>query len=239
MADGGREPDFLTRHFGAVVTALVTLAGLAVGFFQFAVQQDRAEREWNLALSGFVLEHYEALFDEDDPLRRAHMRALMTATFPEHVIQAFDAAQQTQLSGVVETAETRDVLMRASDRLAELSFEQVTAAPVQRETVAVTPTAFLHIADEADRGEALALRSALAEAGFRAPGVERVEVRLSAADVRYFHREDEPRAARARALLAEAVAGRAPVRPEPVFLGDAYPNVPRGVIEVWIPPLGG
>ena len=231
-AGGGREPDFLTRHFGTVITALVTVAGLAIGLFQFVVQQDRAEREWNLALSRFVIEHYPALFDETDPLRRARMRALMQSTFPPEVVQSFEDSRRIQLGTVIEQAPTRETVLRAAEDLAELPGPPQPAPTVMA-------TVYLQIVAEEDREFAEALRTRLAGTGFRAPGIELVQVTMRAADVRYYHEEDEARARQVLDLLQSALGDQADVRPTPQFLGARYPNVPRGIIEAWIPPLTG
>ena len=238
MAEDGR--DFLTRHFGAVLTALVAVAGLTVGYYQFSVQTERAEREERLALARFVVDNYEALFPDGDALRPAHMEAVMQAAFPEDLTERFARVRAEQLTLAAREATSADTVRRASDQLALLPPAPAVAVapPSGTEPIMIAPSArvFVHYGDGADLPAVERLLEALRDEGFRVPAPDlQAGVTIRAADVRHFDNAAEGDVV-AR-LLAEALPG-APLREGvPRNLSTSFPNMPADVIEVWLPRL--
>lgn len=236
MAEDGR--DFLTRHFGAVLTALVAVAGLAVGLWQFTVQTARAEREERLALARFVVDNYEALFPDGEALRPAHMEAVMQAAFPEDLTKRFAELRAAQLTRAAEEASSAEVVRRASDQLALLPPRPaVTVAPPPGTEPILAPAparVFVHYGDDADLPAVERLLAALREGGFRVPAPDlQAGVTIGAADVRHF--DNAPEGEAVFRLLAEALPG-APLRDgAPRDLSRSFPNMPPDVIEVWLP----
>ena len=118
--------------------------------------------------------------------------------------------------------------------------DQESTLPVGRATS--TPRLYVHIVDENDRSAATRLSENLQNApppGVVVPGVQRVDVRLSATDIRYLKAADKA-SADAVAALVERNAGSPSkcvirVRDLSGIYGDD-PNVKLGTLELWLPP---
>lgn len=101
-----REGRFMTRHLGAVLTGIVSIAAVVVSASQVWVartdrlreleaasrQREREsaaataeqDRRWNLDVANFVVQHQDKIF-ADDPQQQARMRDIMSVTFPPEI----------------------------------------------------------------------------------------------------------------------------------------------------------
>lgn len=103
-------------------------------------------------------------------------------------------------------------------------------------------TVYYQISRDRDRGLAslLAREVAQDQAGFPQAGVELVRgVRdLPGTQIRFYFRDQEPRArALADALRDAASRAQVPLQTEVQYIGDRFPNLQHGRIEVWFQPL--
>ncbi|MBK1660326.1 hypothetical protein [Paracraurococcus ruber] len=109
-------------------------------------------------------------------------------------------------------------------------------------TVAEALTVFYQVTRDRDRDLATALGQAVAQegAGFPKAGVELIRgIRdLPATQVRYYFADQAERArSLAEALRGAAARAQVPLQAQVQFIGDRFPNLPRGRIEVWFQPL--
>ena len=114
----------------------------------------------------------------------------------------------------------------------------MTPAPSQAPRIVAQATIYLQYADENDLPAIDQFMGRLRAEGFRTPGSELVPDADFSADVRYVHEGDREDAERALAELTEVLRSRGLAVPStPRDLSTSYPNVPQGVVEVWIPRL--
>lgn len=249
MADrNGIDRGVLIRNFGAVLTALVSVIAIGFGFLQFYLEEkrrelenqidferramesqiaaERSERAWKLALTQFATENYDQIF-ADDEAKRARLEALMKATFPDDLLKGFYEQQ-------VREATTFRQVAQSSEAFASISE---TPTPPR---AAAQATVYLQYADAQDLEKVSRFLETLSVEGFRTPGRELVTKFDFKAGVRYFHDSDKAEAERVLDELTdflEAFGRHAPE--EPKNLAQAYPNVPQGIIEIWVPKLSG
>lgn len=222
----------LTRGFGSLVTAVVSLIAIGFGYLQFNLEQkriaanqrveaQRADRAWKLALTQFGTENYDEIFAADEQ-KRSRLQALMNATFPSEILRGFYQER-------INTAKSFDEAVQSSEALAGLGMQEVAARPATETTV------YLQYADEKDLGRVRRFLQRLRESGFRTPGAELIADIEFRADVRYFNDGDSQSARIALMAVQELLGDSAPA--EPQNLGEAFPTVPDGVIEIWLPKL--
>ena len=247
-------PDLLTRHFGAVITGLVALVGAGLGYVQFTTESKRLaeeqearraqdEREWKLALTSFAVENYDQIFS-DNETQRARLQALMQATFPDRVLQAFYEAQVREATTFTEVRRTANALQSLQRHQARPADDGSDAAepsqPVREspEPLVVEATAFVQYGAQDDESWIKAMMAELRDAGFRTPGSELVEAFAEGKpDVRYFHAENENDAERALEILRDRLPEGMQVPSAPSYLGESYDAVPEGIVEVWVPDI--
>lgn len=114
----------------------------------------------------------------------------------------------------------------------DAALEKLDPAPV-----AARPQVFLHINNRGDYAFAASLASQLKSVGTEFKGIQ-VLAQSKRADVRYANPSDEGLARRVRDVVQRALdkAGY-PQQVELLFIGNRFQDVPRGRIEVWLPPL--
>ncbi len=118
-----------------------------------------------------------------------------------------------------------------------------TTAPVVPETAPQEAvTVFYQISRDRDRGLAVLLSKDVAgdRPEFPAAGVELVRgVRdLPVTQIRFYFRDQDGRARALSAALQEAARRlQVPLKIEAVYIGERFPNLQRGRIEVWFQPL--
>lgn len=113
---------------------------------------------------------------------------------------------------------------------AEAALEKLNPAPAQ-------PQVAVHINNQDDRRFAETLRTFIKETGAQMRGIQ-VLAQSTTADVRYANPADEALARRVRDQVQMALTKAGyPQQVELLFIGGTFKNVPRGRIEVWLPPL--
>ncbi len=100
------------------------------------------------------------------------------------------------------------------------------------------PQVFIHYNDPSDEGQVGAIFTAVKGRGISVQGMQPGDS-FTTGDVRYYYPEDKKNASQVQQIVAEALQQQSrPVTIKLRFLGGTYyKNVPRGSIEVWIPPL--
>ena len=94
---------------------------------------------------------------------------------------------------------------------------------------------YIHYQDKRDSNLADDLVRSLTDSGYRVPGKELVVQRTSG-DVRFFHLEERDQADHIARLVQEFAKKRGrDLNLDSLFAGRTFPNVPRGLFEVWIP----
>ena len=115
--------------------------------------------------------------------------------------------------------------------------QEVDAALRKLEPAPARPQVFLHINNRGDYVFAERLGVELKFAGTQVRDVQ-VLAQSTSADVRYANPTDEGLARKVRDVVQTALkkAGY-PLQVELLFIGSKFDKVPRGHIEVWLPPL--
>jgi tetratricopeptide (TPR) repeat protein len=99
------------------------------------------------------------------------------------------------------------------------------------------PRVFLHINNRGDYSFAERLGLELKSAGMPVRDIQ-VLTQSTRADVRYANAADEDLASKVRAVVQATLAQAGyPKQVELLFIGDKFDKIPRGTIEVWLPPL--
>jgi len=91
-------------------------------------------------------------------------------------------------------------------------------------------TLYVQFASDGDRARVSALREMLKD-NYSVPGIERVAG--SPFEIRYYHPEQAREAAQARGRVASAL-GVSEDRISLLDLSSSFPNLPRGLMEVWV-----
>ncbi|MBS0639563.1 MAG: hypothetical protein JSS43_06800 [Proteobacteria bacterium] len=119
----------------------------------------------------------------------------------------------------------------------------VAPAPVPPATATADLTVYYQATRMEDRTQAEAIGQAVAKASagsvgvhFPSAGVEVVSTAASVSqiEIRYYHRDQED-AARQLLSLVQQASGQSSGRIR--FIGNSFPNLPQGRIEVWLPSL--
>lgn len=90
-----REGRLLNRHFGAIITAVVSIAAVFVSYAQIhvayinksrdlAVKNLEGVRQWRIEAAKFVASNRDAIFSPDDEQRQT-MRYVISVAFPEEI----------------------------------------------------------------------------------------------------------------------------------------------------------
>lgn len=113
---------------------------------------------------------------------------------------------------------------------AERALERLSPAPD-------LPQVYLHINNRGDYAFAERLSGELKSAGYQVKGTQ-VLAQSTTADVRYANVSDERLARRLQEAVQTALTqANYPARVGLLYIGNKYQNVPRGRIEIWLPPL--
>ncbi|TQV82875.1 hypothetical protein [Aliikangiella coralliicola] len=90
-----REESLVNRHFGAIITAVVSIAAVIVSYVQIEVakvnkskeldvKRLESERLWKIEAAKFIGQHRETIFSEDDRQRQI-MRHVISVAFPKEI----------------------------------------------------------------------------------------------------------------------------------------------------------
>lgn len=220
-SSGSRSSPFLSRHFGSVLTAGVALIAVVVAYSQTVLQEREAQRN----AGEFVLEHRDVIFNgsaEEQEL----LRDVMEKTIPEEIFSEVAVAIQRQA--------------RSAEVMAVWTTQE--ARPAGPETrpggQRAKPTRmFVHYSAEEDAETVDGLIRVLRGNRYPIPGKELVAQETDG-DIRYFHETDKAIAVQAKKIV-ESWLGERGIEQEVTVIGlvDQYPNVPRGVLELWLPAL--
>lgn len=236
---------FWHRNFGTMTTFAVAFLGLVLSVAQVwvaYVQKDRdaLQREHEVAIAQiqkqrelesqerrdlreFVSKNDGQIFSADSAARD-RMKKLMLATFTPYIVQpVFDS-----LFAISAPAQ-QGTWAQARGEAANLAIQQA------------QPLVYVHYQDKRDSGLADGVAKLLADAGYRVPAKELV-VQQTKGDVRFFHSDEKDQADRIAGLVRDYLKKQGRDQEmTPLFAGRTFPNVPRGLFEVWIPmnPSGG
>jgi hypothetical protein len=225
---------FLNRKFPTLVTAIVSITAVVVSYAQFQIASQAKDRELTatslkndqdlkLAAAKFVSDNAKFIF-EGTPDEQARMRSVILASFPADVSNAlFTRLEQSASSPQAATTWSEGQKEAAA----------IVAKPTG--TVEDSPRVFLHYQDSGDVALLDSLMSELRAKGYRVPGRQLV-TQTTQGDIRFYHAEDQPTVDQVAALVEQFLTtnGR-PLSLKHYDLSKQYPNVPKGVIEVWLP----
>lgn len=239
---------FWHRNFGTMTTFAVAFLGLVLSVAQVwvaYVQKDRdalqRDREIEIAriqkerelesqerrdLREFVSKNDTQIFSADTQVRE-RMKKLMLTTFTAEIVQPVIAS----IFVISPPAQ------QATWAVARGEADQIAAQQARP----LGPLVYVHYQDKRDAGLALEVAKVLVQSGYRAPGTELV-VQRTKGDVRYFHIDEKDQADHIAGLVSDYLKkqGRNQAM-TPLFVGRTFPNVARGLFEVWLPasPTGG
>jgi len=219
----GIDARFVHKHFGVLMTAVVSVAAVVISAAQVWVSEIDKDREielarleqdrrWNLDLTEFLFRHKESIFS-DDSAERERMRNLLVVAFP------------------------KDITAEPFKKLEATVPDEEKATWQQAQVLAQLHRVFVHIKEEQNRSLVGRIADTLQKAGFQVQGIERVDGETNG-DVRYFHSEDEVAAEQVKNLVEkglqdEGVQMDLKVIPTPRLASGVSP----GTLEVWLPKL--
>lgn len=154
--------------------------------------------------------------------------AMSVSLFRKSTLQ--DEVVQTQQAAVKRA---QDLIDKGLTNQAKVILAEA-AAPLD---AAGAGRVFLQYLDQADGEWVDRFGETLKSGGFTVPTKELVK-QPACGDVRFFHREDEPRAKAVMAALTQQLqSGGYALTVELMDLTDRFPDVRAGTLEVWLPPL--
>jgi hypothetical protein len=225
---------FLNRRFPVLVTAIVSAAAVFFSYVQMhvasedkerelALAREKSDQEFRLAAAKFVTDNSKLIFEGNNE-EQLRIRNVILASFPPSISNAlFARFEQSATSTQAATTWSE--------------AQKVTAAIIAKPEQPATnePRIFLHYQDPADAALMDSLMSRLRAAGYRVPGRQLV-TQSTQGDIRYYHDDDAPAVDLVKPFVEQFLAesGR-PLTLKRIGLGKQYPNIPKGVIEVWIP----
>lgn len=220
---------FTNKYLGTIITAIISLAALIISATQvyiafinkdkeISLTQLQLDREWKLKSVEYVSENWNKIFGDDED-ERNRIRDIMIVTFPEDITNAlFKKLEETEDS---ETG--KKTWQVGGQKLARIYANKIRV--------------FLQYKESKDATVLDALSSDLINAGFNVPGKE-IAAGETEGDVRFFHAEDEIYAYYVKELIMSSLKKLDIIQDIKVInLGKKFKNVPRGDIEVWLPPL--
>jgi tetratricopeptide (TPR) repeat protein/MinD-like ATPase involved in chromosome partitioning or flagellar assembly len=129
----------------------------------------------------------------------------------------------------------------ASEQLRKLAPPTALYQGISQETTKTTPTIYLHSRDQND--EAALKRIAVEirkQSDYKVARGFQLVTQATTGDVRYFHQEDEANAAKVKEIVERTLKARGVEKTlelKPFLRLGQIKDVPRGWIEVWLPPL--
>ena len=225
---------FLNRKFPALVTAIVSAAAVFFSYVQMHVAsldkdrelelaREKNDQEFRLAAAKFVSDNSKLIFEGSEE-ERSRVRNVILASFPPKVSNAlFARLEQAAASPQAVTTWSEGQKVSAS----------IVAKP--EGAISDAPRIFLHYQDRADTQLLDSLISDLLAKGYRVPGRQLV-TQPTQGDIRYYHDEDLPAVRQVANLVEHFLSENGhPLTLKPFDLGKQYPNIPKGIIEVWLP----
>jgi len=228
---------FLNRKLPALVTMIVSASAVFFSYVQMRVAanektreldvvKEKNDQEFKLAVAKFVTEHSKDIFEGTDE-QQQRIRNVILASFPAEVSNTL-FAQLAQSASTPQAASTWSEGQKVAAEASGVKPENA-VSDVHR--------VYLHYQDEADAGLVDSLMSLLRAKGYRVPGRQLV-TQATQGDIRYYHDDDEETktlndiAATVEQFLSDS---KRPLGLKRIFLGKQYPNMPKGVFEVWLP----
>jgi hypothetical protein len=231
---------FWHRNFGTMTTFGVAVLGLALSAAQVYVARtqrdiDAAQRAHEIELAQlqrdrellaqeqrdlrtFLMNNQEKLFSSNTT-DRDHMKQLLVTSFTPQVSKP---AIDRLLSESTDPAQ-RARWTEAQTQVAKIATEQARVS------------VYLHYQDKQDNAIAAAIGDTLTGSGYNVLGRE-VVVQPTNGDVRYFHPEEQSDAQKIARIVQDGLKSTGREQEiKPIFAGRTFPNVPKGLVEVWIP----
>ncbi len=186
------------------------------------------------------LVHCDPALDAAQNTTVANAQISMFATlYPNLATKFQDAATATLTACSVTAANVAAAKAKAANAPPEQVSADADAAryktlaqsgPTTVGTSTRLPTVWIQYANDGQRGQAQTLQKALIAKGYPVPGIQLVSAAPNAAQVRFYH-DDQQDAAKG---VADAVAGALGTpRPALRSLSGSYKNLPGGVVEFW------
>jgi len=254
-----REAGFFNRHAGAIIGAIVSVTAVVASVYQniHAAQQHTQELELNLAqkerelktselewkrkVAELFIQHDRDIFDSDQQTKNRFLH-IFVATLPDEVMKVILPELS---SALVTSAEDYSTIIGAVQNTSLPKSEQTTLQAAVERSVKQTaqsndqdkPTVYVHYQNKTDAAFVDSLINALREAGYRVPG-KQVVVQATSGDIRYYKPEDKEAARALRDFVQPILGNRLIIGDRSlVDLSRTFPNLPRGILELWLPPL--
>jgi hypothetical protein len=230
-----------------VVAGASAIGFQGVGALQSWIDRDaareRADRDFDFkGLELLVTRKSDLLScDSDVTLKNVDAFTLVLSSKVKPALQSLVDANGRSCAVQAQAASPTNTSGKAVDQTAFYSAV-ASQAGVLATTKALAPTGgtnqrvFLQYAAPADQQRATSLQQALQRRGFNATGVEKVAAAPSQLEVRYYKDADRSGAGRVAAIVNSTLPSAAPAKL--VSLQRTYPNLPAGVIEIWLPSRG-
>jgi hypothetical protein len=254
-----REAGLFNRHAGAIIGAVVSVTAVVASVYQniHAAQQhteelrlelaqkDRelktSELEWKRKVAELFIQHDRDIFESDQQTKTRFLH-IFVATLPDEVMKVIlpelssalvtSAEDYSTLIGAVQSTSLPKSEQTALQTAVERSVKQ-TALPDGQ----TKPTVYVHYQNKADAAVIDSLISALREAGYRVPG-KQIVTQPTNGDIRYYKSDDKGAAKALRDIVQPILGDRLVIGDGSlVDLSKTFPNLPRGILELWLPPL--
>jgi hypothetical protein len=231
---------FWHRNFGTMTTFGVAFLGLILSVAQVWVAYIQKDRD-------VLQKQHEieiAQFQKDRELQsqeRRDLREFMSKN--DALIFSADGTARDRMRNLMLTTFSADLVQPVFERLFKISTpaQQATWDQARGEAAALViqqakPVVYIHYQDKRDANLADDLIKSLTDSGYRVPGKELVVQRTSG-DVRFFHQDEKDQADHIAGLVQDFAKKRGgrDLNLATLFAGRTFPNVPRGLFEVWIP----
>jgi hypothetical protein len=245
---------------GNVAVAVTVIAGMAAVIFQgigaYSAHQeqvaaatnrdasaDRASKELDLKGIELFVTTEEKVIGCDPNAADAQV-SLFTSVFPKLMVRFRAAASSKAQHCATESANAAagatakgaapQAVAAAADNARYSTMSNFAPAVSQPTTNSSSPvsTVYLQIADNSQRGQALALQQALVAAGYSCPGIQLVAAAPKAPQLRIYREDERPAASKLAGIIAATLHIQ---QPDVRSLQKQYQNLPSGVVEYWFP----
>jgi hypothetical protein len=254
-----REARFINRNSGPLLSAIVAALAISISAYQNIKSEQNhldeikfqnsqkehelqtADYEWKRKVAELFIQHDRDIFQSNQQTKNRFI-SIFVATLPNDILKVvlpqFSSALVTSaedystLIGAVQSTNLPKAEQATLQSAVELSVKQPTTAGDSNK-----PVVYVHYQNASDSDAVDLIISALRQTGYRVPGKQLV-VQATSGDVRYYKPEDRDAAAAVREAVQTALVDRFKFGPKSLMdLSKTFPNLPRGIVELWLPSL--
>jgi hypothetical protein len=254
-----RESGFFNRHAGAIIGAIVSMTAVLASAYQsihssqqhteeLRLQTDlkvrelqTSEFEWKRRVAELFILHDKDIFASDQQTKNRFIH-IFVATLPDDITKVILPELSSTL---VTSAEDYSTIIDAvqskglpqGDQTALQTAVEQSVKPSALPSDQSKPMVYVHFQDKADAAFVDSLVNDLRQAGYRVPGKQLV-VQATSGDIRYYKTLDAQAARELRDVVQPILGDRLKLGDDSLMdLSRTFPNLPRGILELWLPPL--